>query len=46
MIYLQVLTKKRQNTRRVYQNSQPPAPPTTPRTRKVTANLNLTFKNI
>ena len=43
--------KKKQNTRRVYQDSQPPTTPTpstttTTRTRQVTANLNLTCEII
>ena len=47
VISLQVLTKKKQNTRRVYQDSQlPTCPHPTPPTLKVTTNLNLTCKNI
>ena len=42
-IFLQVLTKKK-HTRRVYQDSWHPNP--TPQPRKLTADLNLTCKNI
>ena len=42
VISVQVLTKKKQNTNRVYQDSWPP--PLGPQ--KVVANLNPTFKNI
>ena len=44
-VSLQVLTKNKQNIRRVYQDTQPPTP-STPRPRKVTAILNLTCENI
>ena len=47
MISLQVLTKKKQNTRMIYQDSRPPTlhiP--TPLPGNVIANLNLAFKNI
>ena len=40
MIPLQDLTKKKQNTRIVYQDSLPPTSPT-PQAREVTENLNL-----
>ena len=43
-IFLQALTKKKQNARRVYQDSWHPNP--TPQLRKLTADLNLTCKNI
>ena len=51
MISLQVLTKKKQNIRMIYPDSRPPTSPpsphiSTPLPRKVTANLNLTCKNI
>ena len=46
VISLQVLTEKKQKTRRVYQDSRPlhPPPPST-KPRKVTANLNLRRSN-
>ena len=45
VISLKVLTKKKQNTRRVYQISRAQTP-LIPRPRKVTGNLYLTCKNI
>ena len=46
MISLQVLTEKKQKTKRVYQDSRPlhPPPPST-KPRKVTANLNVRRSN-
>ena len=49
VISLQVLTSRKQNTRGVYQDSWPPTaqpPHSNFQTQKVTANLNLTCKNI
>ena len=48
MISLQLLTKKKQNTRRVYPDSQPPIkPPTQPHSsQEVTISFNLTCKNM
>ena len=47
MISLQVLAKKKQNTRRVYYDSRPSIPPhPTHRTQKVTKNVNLPCKKI
>ena len=43
-VSLQVLTKNKQNIRRVYQDTQPPTP-STPRPQKVTAILKLSFLN-
>ena len=46
MISLQVLTEKKQKTKRVYQDSRPlhPPPPST-KPRKVAANLNVRRSN-
>ena len=42
VISSQVLTKKKQSTKRIYQDSRR----ATPQPRKITANLNFTCKNI
>ena len=46
LISLQFLTKKKQKTRWVYQDSKSLTPPTIALLQKVTENLNLTCKNI